>query len=153
MYRHILVPIDGSELTTSLVAQAVEFARSHGARITFFTMIEDYGATQDGALMRTLSPEEFENKLKQRASNVISKALAVGQAMELVCEGVVRIGTSGMEAYEEILRVAEEKACDLIYMASHGRRGLKALALGSQTYKVLTHTHLPVFVAKAKPPR
>ncbi|NMG56418.1 universal stress protein [Aromatoleum aromaticum] len=112
MYRHILVPLDGSELTTSLVAQAVEFALGLGARITFFTMVEDYGATQEGALMRTLSPEAFENELKQRASTVISKAVAVGQAAELACEGVVRIGT---DAYEEILQVAKEKECDLIY--------------------------------------
>ncbi|KAI5911916.1 universal stress protein [Azoarcus sp. PA01] len=148
MYRHILVPLDGSELTSSLVAQAVEFAGSLGARVTFFTMVEDYGATQEGALMRTLSPEAFEKELKHRASAVISDAVAAGQAAQLACEGVVRIGT---DPCEEILHVAREKACDLIYMASHGRRGLKALALGSQTHKVLTHSPLPVFVAKAHP--
>lgn len=145
MYRHILVPLDGSELAGSLLAQAVEFACALGARITFFTMAEDYGATQEGALMRTLSPETFENEMKREAADILSKAMEAGQAAALVCDAVVRVGS---EAYVQIIQVAQEKGCDLIYMASHGRRGLKALMLGSQTQKVLTHSPLPVFVAK-----
>lgn len=150
MYRHLLVPLDGSELTGALLAQAVQFARTLGARITFFTMAEDYGATQDGALMRTLSPETFEDEMKRQASDILAKAMEAGQAAGLVCDAVVRVGS---EAHLQIIQVAEEKGCDLIYMASHGRRGLKALMLGSQTQKVLTHSPLPVFVAKAAPLR
>lgn len=150
MYRHILVPLDGSELAGSLLVQAVEFACALGARITFFTMAEDYGATQDGALMRTLSPETFENEITREASRILSKAIAAGKAARLECDAVVRVGS---EAYLQIIEVAREKSCDLIYMASHGRRGLKALVLGSQTQKVLTHSTLPVFVAKTAPLR
>lgn len=148
MYHHLLVPLDGSELAGALLAQAVQFARSLDARVTFFTMVEDYGATQEGALMRTLSPETFANEMKRQAADILSKAMAAGQAAGLACEAIVRIGS---EAYVQILQVAQEQGCDLIYMASHGRRGLKALMLGSQTQKVLTHSPLPVFVAKAAP--
>lgn len=150
MYRHILVPLDGSELAGALLAQAVEFARALGARITFFTMAEDYGATQEGALMRTLSPETFENEIKREAAAILSKAIAAAKAAGLECDAVVRVGS---EAYVQIIEVAGEKGCDLIYMASHGHRGLKALMLGSQTQKVLTHSPLPVLVAKAAPSR
>lgn len=150
MYHHILVPLDGSELAGALLAQAVEFARALGARITFFTMVEDYGATQEGALMRTLSPETFENEMKRQASAILSKATEAAQTAGLTCDAVVRVGS---EAYVQIIEVAREKGCDLIYMASHGHRGLKALMLGSQTQKVLTHSPLPVFVAKAAPLR
>lgn len=149
MYHHMLVPLDGSELAGALLAQSVQFALALGARVTFFTMVEDYGATQEGALMRTLSPAAFENEMKRQAAGIVSKAMAAAQAAGLACEAVVRIGS---EAYVQIIQVAQDQGCDLIYMASHGRRGLKALMLGSQTQKVLTHSPLPVFVAKAAPP-
>lgn len=148
MYRHLLVPLDGSELAGSLLSQAVQFARVLGARITFFTMVEDYGATQEGALMRTLSPEAFENEMKRQATAILAKAMAAGEAAALDCDAVVRVGA---EPYLRIIEVAREQGCDLIYMASHGRRGLKALMLGSQTQKTLTHSPLPVLVAKRVP--
>lgn len=149
MYHHILVPLDGSELAGSLLSQAVQFARALGARITFFTMVEDYGATQEGALMRTLSPQTFENGMKREASRILSKAMDAGQAAGIACDAVVRVGS---EAYLQIIEVAQENGCDLIYMASHGHRGLKALVLGSQTHKVLTHSPLPVLVARTAAP-
>lgn len=144
MYRHLLVPLDGSELATNLVTQAVAFAVSLGAKITFFTMRADYGASGDGALARTLSPEHFAEAEMGDANAILAKALAAAGAFKLECEGVARTGS---RPYELILEVADEKGCDLIYMASHGRRGLKALMLGSQTQKVLAHATLPVLVA------
>lgn len=150
MYHHILVPLDGSELAGPLLSQAVQFARALGARVTFFTMVEDYSATQEGALMRTLSPETFASEMKRQAANILEKTVAAAQAAELDHEAVVRVGS---EAHLHIIEVAREKGCDLIYMASHGRRGLKALMLGSQTQKVLTHSPIPVLVARVVPAR
>ena len=144
MYRHLLVPLDGSELATSLVTHAVDFARALNARITFFTMREDFASTGDGALVRTMAPAEFAEMAAGEANAIIAKALAAARALKLEAEGVVRVGSL---PYEEILNVAAEKACDLIYMASHGRRGLKALLPGSQTQKVLAHMTIPVLVA------
>lgn len=150
MFRHILVPLDESDLAGSLLAQAVKFARTFGARMTFFTMAEDCGATQEGVLMLTLSPKRFENEMERKAEapNVLSRAMEAGQAAALVCDAVVRVVS---EACVQIIQTAQKKGCGLIYMTSNGHRSMKALVLGSQTQKVLTHSTLPVFVAKASP--
>ncbi|THF55175.1 universal stress protein [Pseudothauera rhizosphaerae] len=144
MYRHLLVPLDGSELATTLVSGALELARALGARITFFSMREDYGASQEGALARTLSPDTFAAAAAGGANAIVAKALAAAEGGGVECAGLVRTGS---RPHELIVQVADECGCDLIYMASHGRRGLKALMPGSQTQKVLAHTTLPVLVA------
>ena len=143
----MLVPLDGSALSTSVVTQAVEFARTLGAQITFFTAREDVGASGDGALLRTLSPEAFAEVAAGEANAILAKAIAAAGAFGLPCEGVVRTGS---RPFELILDVAAEKGCDLIFMASHGRRGLRSLVVGSQTQKVLAHSTLPVLVASVE---
>ena len=147
MYKHLLVPLDGSELGTNLVTQAVDYARSLGARITFFTAREDLGASGDGALLRSLAPEAFAEAAAGPASAILAKAIAAAGAFGIVCEGVSR---TGARPYELILEVARERGCDLIFMASHGRRGLKAMVVGSQTQKVLAHSTLPVLVTSVE---
>ncbi len=144
MYRHLLVPLDGSELGTTLVTHALEFANSLGARITFFTMREDYGASDEGAVARTLAPEDFAEAAAGEANAILAKAVAAAGEFGIDCSAVARTGS---RPHELIIQVAAECGCDLIYMASHGRRGLKGLMLGSQTRKVLAHTTLPVLVA------
>lgn len=144
MYRHLLVPLDGSELGTGLATQAVAFAAALGAKITFFTMREDYGASGEGALARTLSPQAFAELAMGEANAILAKAVAAAGAAGVDCDGVAR---TGARPYELILDVAAERGCDLIYMASHGRRGVRALIIGSQTQKVLAHATLPVLVA------
>jgi len=144
MYRHLLVPLDGSELGTGLVTQALAFAAALGAKITFFTMREDYGASDEGALARTLSPQAFAEAAMGEANAILAKAIAAAGAAGVECEGVAR---TGARPYELILEIAAERGCDLIYMASHGRRGVRALIIGSQTQKVLAHATLPVLVA------
>lgn len=144
MYGHLLVPLDGSELGTSLVIRALEFANCCGARITFFSMREDYGASDDGALMHAMSPEEFSRAAAGQAVAIVAKAMALAENFDVECDGVVRTGS---RPHELILQVAAERTCDLIYMASHGLRGPRAFILGSQTRKVLEHTTLPVLVA------
>lgn len=147
MYTHLLVPLDGSELSTRLVTQAVEFARALNARITFFTAREDMGGSGDGALLRTLSPEDFAAAAAGEANAILAKALVAARAVGLDCEALAR---TGARPYELILSVAAERGCDLIFMASHGHRGLRGLVLGSQTQKVLAHSSLPVLVASVE---
>lgn len=144
MYRHMLVPLDGSALATTLVTQAVHFAASVGAQITFFTMREDYAATGDGALARTVAPEAFVDAAAGEANAILAKARAAAGEAGVSCEALVR---TGRHPFELILEVARERACDLIFMASHGARGLKGFFLGSQTHKVLSHANIPVLVA------
>jgi len=144
MYRHLLVPVDDSLLSTEVVRQAVLFARSLGARITFFHAKEDYGSTSVAALERVVWPQAFNEQIAGEARAVLAKAMVV--AREGGVEHDVMEVTSD-RPYEAILRAAESRGCDLIYMASHGRRGLKGLMLGSQTQKVLQQTSIPVLVA------
>ncbi|WP_407280631.1 universal stress protein [Aromatoleum evansii] len=144
MYRHLLVPLDGSELATNLVTQAVDFARSLGARITFFTARDDLGGTDEGALLRTLAPQDFAEQAAGDANAILAKARSAAGQHDLPCDTVVR---TGRRPWELILQVAEERGCDLIFMASHCLRGLRTLVPGSQTQKVLAHARLPVLVA------
>lgn len=144
MYKHLLVPLDGSGLATEIVSQAVSFAAALGARITFFTARADYSATDQGALQRTVAPESYVDNLAGEARGILQKAEAAAKAQGVPCASVVRTSDRPATA---IVAEAEAQGCDLIFMASHGYKGLRALLVGSQTQKVLTNTHIPVLVA------
>lgn len=144
MYRHLLVPTDGSDLSTETVGKAVEFAQSLGARITFLSVRPDYGATDSGALERTLNPGGFAEHAAGEARGFVAQAESAARMANVLCESIVRTAD---RPYEAIIDVAEKEGCDLIFMSSHGRRGLQSLVLGSQTQKVLSHTRIPVLVS------
>jgi nucleotide-binding universal stress UspA family protein/hemerythrin-like domain-containing protein len=143
MYRHLLVPLDNSPLAVETVRKAVQFARSVGARITFFHAREDYAATSDAEVMRVTAPAEFNQGVAGVARAILSKAEVVAREANVTHESVA---VTSDRPYEAIVEAAEANRCDLIFMASHGRRGLKALVLGSQTQKVLQHSPIPVLV-------
>lgn len=147
MYRHILVPTDGSDLSTETVDQAVQFAQAIDARITFLSARADYGATDSGALERSLNPNGFVEHASGAARGYVAQAEAAARAANVLCQSIVRTAD---RPYEAIIEVAEELDCDLIFMSSHGRRGLQGLVLGSQTQKVLSHTHVPVLVSRVE---
>lgn len=144
MYKHLLVPLDDSPLSVCTVGKAVEFARSVGAKVTFFTARPDYAATDDGALERTLAPDSFAFNAAGDACGILAKAEAAARATGVEYASLVETSD---RPYEAIIDAAERNGCDLIFMSSHGHRGLRGLFLGSQTQKVLAHTRLPVLVA------
>jgi nucleotide-binding universal stress UspA family protein/hemerythrin-like domain-containing protein len=144
MYRHLMVPLDDSQLSVETVGRAVEFARTLGAKITFFHAHSDYGATSIGALERVMSPGAFNEGVAGDARALLAKAEVVANAAGLDYSS--RTVTSD-RPHEAILDAAEKLGCDLIFMASHGRRGMKGLMLGSQTQRVLQHTTIPVLVS------
>lgn len=144
MYRHLLVPTDGSFLSTELVNHAVDFARDAGARITFFHAIPDYFATADGALMRVLSPEHANSAATASVHAILLKAGAAAEAASVPYATCSKVSD---RPYEAILEAAEEKGCDLIFTASHGPKSVGGLLLGSETLKVLMHAKLPVLVS------
>jgi nucleotide-binding universal stress UspA family protein/hemerythrin-like domain-containing protein len=144
MYSHLLVPLDDSELAVDVVAKALDLARALGARVTFFHARPDYGATSDGALQRALAPADFAAAAAGHARAVLAKAEVSARAAGVAHES---LATTSDRPYEAIIEAAEERGCDLIFMASHGRRGIRGLMLGSQTQKVLQHTRIPVLVA------
>src|SRR5690348_13630822 len=137
MYRHLLVPLDDSPLAVQTVRDAVGFARALGAKLTFFHAQEDYGASSVGALQRVLAPADFNEHVAGEARAILSKAEVVAREAGVPFTSVAVISN---RPYEAILNAAEAQRCDLIFIASHGRRGIKALMLGSQTQKVLQHT-------------
>ena len=123
MYRHLLVPIDDSQLSVETVNQAVSLASALGARVTFFHAQADYGASSLGALERVMSPAAFNEQMAGEARAMLAKAEVVARTAGVAHDSVATVSNRPAEA---ILGAAEARGCDLIFMASHGRRGLKA---------------------------
>ncbi|MFN6960954.1 MAG: universal stress protein, partial [Rhodocyclaceae bacterium] len=143
MFKHLLVPTDGSQLSGQAVKRAVEFAKETGARITFFYAKPEYPVAfyGEGALIDPTTPEKFAQMADQQAQEILDACAQLAAAAGVAC--TTRSKTSDIP-YEAIIEAAESAGCDLIFMASHGRRGLGALLLGSETQKVLTHSKIPV---------
>ncbi len=145
MFKHILVPTDGSELSQEAARRAVSFAKEMGAKITVFFAKPEYPIAYfgEGALIDPTTPEKFAELADQQAQDYL------GAIQKLCQESGVDCGTTSATSdvpYEAIIQAAESAGCDLIFMASHGRRGISGLLLGSETNKVLTHSKIPVLV-------
>ena len=145
MFTHILVPVDGSELSNRVVARAVEFAREIGAKITGFYVQPEYSVPyyEGGMPLDAMTPESFAELTGNQAKKILSFVEDNARAEGVPCEVVTSVNDA---PYEAIIQVATERGCDLIFMASHGRRGIAGLLMGSETHKVLTHTTIPVLV-------
>jgi nucleotide-binding universal stress UspA family protein len=145
MFKHILVPTDGSQLSQQAVARAVMFAREAGARITVFHAQPDDPAVYAGigAISGAHVAQEMHRRLSSASEEILAAAAQVAIAAGVECRRVV---LAGGEPYERIIEAAVSGGCDLIFMASHGRRGAAALLLGSETSKVLAHCRIPVLV-------
>jgi nucleotide-binding universal stress UspA family protein len=145
MFKHIFVPTDGSDLSRATVKRAVTFAREAGARVTAFFAKPEYPIAYfgEGALIDPTTPEKFAELADQQAREYL------GEVERLCAEAGVACATTSATSdvpYEAIIEAAEKSGCDLIFMASHGRRGISGFLLGSETNKVLTHSTIPVLV-------
>lgn len=145
MFKHLLVPTDGSELSESTVQRAISFAKDAGARITFFYAQPDFPMPiyGEGALIDPTTPEQFARAAAQEAEQILSRARTAAESQGV--SGGTDTAVNEVP-YEAIIDAANRHGCDLIFMASHGRRGLASLLLGSETQKVLTHSTTPVLV-------
>ncbi len=145
MFTRILIPTDGSELSRSAVNAGIEFAKQINAKVVGFYATETYPIMVYGEYIpvEPISPEEFRRLEEARAKTLLGYIESAAKNAGVQCT------TECMESsqpYEGIIKVAQSQKCDLIFMASHGRRGLSALVLGSETNKVLTHSKVPVLV-------
>jgi nucleotide-binding universal stress UspA family protein len=145
MFKHILVPTDGSDLSRETARRAVSFAKEAGARITAFYAKPEYPVTYygEGALIDPTTPEKFAELAEQQAQQVL------GEVEKTCTEAGVACTTLALTSdipYEAIIEAADKSGCDLIFMASHGRKGFSGLLLGRETNKVLTHSKIPVLV-------
>lgn len=145
MFKHILVPTDGSQLSGDTVKRAIEFAKETSARITFFFAKPDYPVAfyGEGALIDPTTPDKFAEMAEQQAREILAANEASAKAAGVSSASLTSISDI---PYEAIIAAAEEVKADLIFMASHGRRGISGLLLGSETQKVLTHSKIPVLV-------
>jgi nucleotide-binding universal stress UspA family protein len=145
MFKHILVPTDGSELSQNTAKRAVSFAKEAGARITIFFAKPEYPIAYfgEGALIDPTTPEKFAELADQQANQYLGEVMALCAESGVDC--TTTTATSDVP-YIAIIEAAEKSGCDLIFMASHGRRGISGFLLGSETNKVLTHSKVPVLV-------
>ena len=145
MFKHILVPTDGSELSLRNVARAASYARETGARITLFYAQPEAPSAYAGmgAVSNAHLTQELQTRLDEAAQEILDAAQSVVREAGASCQRVVQVGS---KPYELIIAAADANGCDLIFMASHGRSGVSALLLGSETQKVLAHSKIPVLV-------
>jgi nucleotide-binding universal stress UspA family protein len=145
MFKHLLVPIDGSTLSQAALTRAVAFAKDADARITVFYAEPTPPRAYDG--VGGLNSDHLTQDLRERLDEAAQDILKAAES--LVREAGVPVNTQvrvGDQPYKLIIEAAQTQGCDLIFMASHGRRGVSALLLGSETQMVLTHSSIPVLV-------
>lgn len=149
MFKHILVPTDGSRLSDKAARYAVRLARGTRARITALHVIPPFRppAEMDVVIVypELYSPAEYKKATERDARKLIAKVEALAKAARVRCDAVL---VTGGEPWKEIIAAARRRGCDLVVMASHGRRGIAAVLLGSETTKVLTHSKTPVLVCR-----
>jgi nucleotide-binding universal stress UspA family protein len=149
MYRHILVPTDGSSLSMKAVREAARLAKDHKARITAFYAIEPYAPPPNGeaAILypEIFSEAEYRKRTEKAAGIALKKVESEGRAAGVKVE---RKFVTAAAPWKAIIDEARADKCDLIVMASHGRGGLASVLLGSETLKVLTHSKTPVLVCR-----
>jgi len=146
MYRHILIPTDGSGLAHKAVVHGLSLAKSVGAKVTGLTVVASFNVYDVPASRVNLMSAAFEEYAKHaaaQAKSILDGIADEAKAADVQCETVQVIQD---HPYQAIVSTAKEKGCDLIVMASHGRSGIAAIVLGSVTAKVLTHTTIPVLV-------
>jgi nucleotide-binding universal stress UspA family protein len=145
MYKHILIPTDGSPQSARAAVAGVEFAKAVGARVTGL-----YAAPAPTPLVyeniipvRYMTPDEHAEMIARSAKRNLGVIEDAAKAAGVPCEC---LSVTSEYPAETILATAKRRKCDLVFMASHGRQGITAILLGSETQKVLTHSRIPVFV-------
>jgi nucleotide-binding universal stress UspA family protein len=148
MFKHILLPTDGSKLSNRAVDRGIALAKELGARITVLHVVPELRMIADESFVMPMGVElqrRYDREAKARAEKMLE---AVGERAESQGLAHDEIVVAGELPYEAIIAAAKKQKCDLIMMASHGRRGISGLLLGSETAKVLTHSKIPVLVVR-----
>ena len=147
MFKNILVPTDGSALANRAIRQAVQLAKEQKARITGLYVAPAYhpAMREEMTSLRYESPRQHADNARTVASKHLKPLERAASAAGVRCEMLHAVSDY---PYDEIVRAANRKKCDLIYMASHGRTGFSRLLLGSQTSKVLAYSKVPVIVTR-----
>jgi nucleotide-binding universal stress UspA family protein len=143
MFKHILIPSDGTDLSRKAVLYGVQLAKHCGAKVTAFTVSEPYRVAAMEAVLIPVGEDQFDEESRRIADKALEQVRIAAEAAGVICDTIREVHD---QPYRAIIDAAHAKDCDLIVMASHGRRGVSALLLGSETNKVLTHSTIPVLV-------
>ena len=149
MYKHILIPTDGSEISHVAIREGIALAEVLGARVTGFFSPEQYEVLAYGEYFppNLISKSDWDERSKQTAEKYLAPIEKAAKAANVGYDGYYK---DSITPWQAIIDAAEKKQCDLIFMASHGRTGVTGLILGSQASKVLSHSTIPVLIHKVK---
>ena len=143
MFRHILIPTDGSSFSDTAVNKGIQLAKAVNAKVTGLHVTVPFHVLATDSEALTDTRREYENHAKATAQSVLTAFEKVAKSEGVAYDGAF---VSSDHPYEAIINAARDKGCDLILMASHGRHGLQGLLIGSETQKVLTHSKIRVLV-------
>ena len=147
MYKHILIPLDGTPLGNKAVDAAIVLARDNRAKVTFFTAVPEYQVPGEGEVIahKVISIGEHARRSERKAHDILAPAAERARAAQLE---VRTHYTQSNRPWEAIVQAAKLLGCDAIVMASHGRKGISRMMHGSQTIDVLTHSDIPTLVVR-----
>ncbi|MDR6288176.1 MULTISPECIES: universal stress protein [Inquilinus] len=142
MFKHILIPTDGSPLADKAVDRGLHFAAEIHAQVTLLTVTQPFHVASSWPLV---GADEYAQYAEQHGRELLAPGIEIARTFGVPCEA---IAIEHEQPYAAIIDVATSQDCDLVAMASHGRRGISAVVLGSETQKVLTHSRIPVLVLR-----
>ena len=143
MFKHVLIPTDGSPLSKKAVKAGIGFAKEFGANVTAYHALEIVPSYASGGFVPASVLEQFEAGARKQAQKYLDDVVKIAQAAAVPCESYI---SKPIMVSQGIIETAKKHKCDVIFMASHGRGGLASLVLGSVTLKVLAHSKIPVMV-------
>jgi nucleotide-binding universal stress UspA family protein len=145
MFKHILISTDGSPVSNKAAKAGVALASALGAKVTAYYTVEQLQPVyaDEGYMMNQKMIEGIEDSARQAGQKRVD---AIGKMAKAAGGPFASVVTKALTPYEGIIAAAKKRRCDVIFMASHGRRGLSRLIMGSVTQKVLTHSRIPVVV-------
>jgi nucleotide-binding universal stress UspA family protein len=149
MYKHILIPTDGSDLSEDAVQYGISLAKATNAKVTGMTVSTPFHVLAVDPDMLTDTSESYKKRMTTIAMKYLGQVKAAAAGAGVSCDTV---HVEHEHPFQAIIDAAKTKGCDLIVMASHGRRGISAVVLGSETVKVLTHGTIPVLVYRGSRP-
>ncbi len=145
MFKHLLIPTDGSELSNNAIESGIKFAASIGATVTGLNVVPNLQLLDYQLQILEETRQTLNEAAKSRAHAILEVLAKAARAANVECKIEVAVSD---HPYKAIIDIAEKRGCDLILMASHGRRGIGGILLGSETHKVLTHSKIPVLVVR-----
>ncbi len=145
MFKHVLLPTDGSPVARKAIKAGIALAKELGAKVTAYYALETTQPYRysDGYLVPVASLKDIEARAREEAGKHLAEVEKAAKAAGVSCQTLV---TKPGTAYQGIIAAARKQKCDVIFMASHGRSGLALLVLGSVTQKVLAHSKIPILV-------